>query len=128
MRLLLDTHVFLWALTAPSVLSEHVRGRLLDPRVPVHVSAVSVWELAIKRRLGRLRDADGIDLAAAITESGFSELPVTGQHAAETEALPDIHRDPFDRLLIAQSLVEDLTLVTRDDRIRSYPDLALLDA
>jgi PIN domain nuclease of toxin-antitoxin system len=125
--LLLDTHVFLWALTSPSFLSDEVQALLLDPRVPVHVSAVSVWELAIKRRLGRLGGADGIDLAAVVTESGFSELPVRGQHAARTESLPDVHRDPFDRLLIAQSLVEHLTLVTRDEHIRAYPDVDVLD-
>lgn len=124
--LLLDTHVFLWALSRSARLSPEVRALLEDPRVPVFVSAVSAWECAIKRQLGRLRIAEGIDLVDAVTASGFAELPVSGAHAARTEALSDIHRDPFDRLLIAQSLEEGLTLVTSDEHIHAYPDVEVV--
>lgn len=124
--LLLDTHVFLWALSSSARLSTDVRALLEDPRVPVFVSAVSVWECAVKRQLGRLRIAEGIDLVEAVTASGFAELAVSGAHAARTEAVSDIHRDPFDRLLIAQSLEEGLTLVTADDHLHAYPEVQVL--
>lgn len=127
MRLLLDTHVFLWALGSSERLSPRVTALLTDPRVAVHVSAVSLWECAIKRQLGRLRIAEGIDLAGAVTASGFTELPVSGLHATRTEMLPAIHRDPFDRMLIAQSLEEQLTLVTADGQIPAYPGIEVLE-
>jgi len=126
-RLLLDTHVYLWSLASPDRLSARLQAELRDRQVPVYVSAVSVWECAIKRRLGRLSFPDHIDLVAAIDASGFTELPVTAAHAARTETLPDLHRDPFDRLLIAQALEEAVTLVSADRQVRTYPDLELLE-
>ena len=127
MRLLLDTHVYLWSLGSPDRLSARLQAALQDRQVPVYVSAVSVWECAIKRRLGRLSFPDHIDLVAAIDASGFAELPVTAAHAARTETLPDLHRDPFDRLLIAQALEEGVTLVSADARVHAYPDVALVE-
>ena len=127
MRLLLDTHVFLWALTDDERLGSDVRGSLVDPRTSAFVSAASIWECAIKRGLGQLQLADGVHLAAAAQDVGFSPLAITGDHAVATEGLPDLHRDPFDRILIAQALVESLTLVTADEMIRSYPDVDILE-
>ncbi len=127
MRLLLDTHVYLWSLGSPDRLSARLQAELQDPQVSVYVSAVSVWECAIKRRLGRLSFPDPIDLVAAIDASGFVELPVTAIHAARTETLPDLHRDPFDRMLIAQALEERVTFVSSDAQVHAYPEVALLE-
>lgn len=126
--LLLDTHVFLWAVADPSELHEAVREHLLDRARPVLVSAVCVWEAAIKQSIGRLEVAGDVDLAGDIRRSGFTELPITARHGQATADLPAIHRDPFDRLLVAQALEEDLTLVTADDTIWDYPGVGLLDA
>lgn len=120
MRLLLDTHPFVWSLLEPDRLPARLRATLIDPAHIVHVSAVSVWEVAIKSGLGKL--SFPLDrLAAIIDDAGFSELPVIFAHALEVRHLPLLHRDPFDRLLIAQARHERLTLVTRDPAIRRYP-------
>ena len=124
MRLLLDTHIVLWALTAsPRLKAETVQ--LLQRADEVYVSAASVWEVAIKVRLGKL-NADLADLTAAIGESGFLELPVTAAHAAGVASLPLHHNDPFDRLLVSQALAEPLKLVTADSVLVPYSDLVLL--
>ncbi len=123
MRLLLDTHVLLWALTDDRRLGSGIAASLIDPRTSVFVSAASIWECAIKRGLGRLQIAEDSELSAAVVEAGFSPLPITAEHAEGTQALPDLHRDPFDRILVAQSLAESLTLVTSDATIRSYPEV-----
>jgi PIN domain nuclease of toxin-antitoxin system len=115
-RLLLDTHVLLW----------WDEGERLDPQArhaieaatEVFVSAVSAWEIAIKTALGRLDPVRTV--AEAIEECGFQELPVTVRHAAAVAGLPFHHRDPFDRLLVAQAKVEQLTVVTRDPTFRRY--------
>lgn len=127
MRLSLDTHMYLWAVTADPRLPEEVRRVLEDPASAVYVSAACVWEATIKVGLGRL-DADPAELAAGIGRSGFIELPVTAAHAAAVGRLEAVHRDPFDRLLVAQALVEDLTLATVDAAIRRYPAVPLLPA
>lgn len=121
MRLLLDTHVFLWAIAGSPQLKARDRKVIQDAEV-VCVSAVSIWEIAIKARLGKL-DADPAAVAAAIESSGFVELPVRATHAAKVFELPMIHNDPFDRLLVAQALTEPLRLLTRDPMLAGYSDL-----
>ena len=124
MRLLLDTHIFLWAVAGSPLLKPAAR-RLLESADEVYVSAASVWEVAIKARLGKI-DADPRELAAAIDASGFLELPVSAAHAAGVASLELHHNDPFDRLLIAQALAEPLKLVTVDDVLAKYSDVVLL--
>jgi len=118
MRLLLDTHVFLWALTANRNLKPGAR-EFLSKADAVYVSAASIWEIAIKARLGKV-DADAASLADAIEGSGFHELPVSSRHAAEVARLPLHHRDPFDRLLLAQAFLEPLRFVTVDGTLAAY--------
>jgi PIN domain nuclease of toxin-antitoxin system len=124
MRLLLDTHVFLWAITGSPKLAASTR-RLVEAAEEVYVSAASVWEIAIKARLGKI-DADLDAVASAIEPSGFLELPVRGVHAARVAELPDHHNDPFDRLLVAQALVEPLRLITADAGLARYSDLVVV--
>src|ERR1700754_644879 len=124
MRLLLDTHIFLWAVAGSRQLKPAAR-RLIESADEVYVSAASVWEVAIKARLGKI-DADPRELAAAIDASGFLELPVSAAHAAGVASLEPHHNDPFDRLLIAQALAEPLKLVTVDDVLAKYSDVFLL--
>jgi PIN domain nuclease of toxin-antitoxin system len=119
MRLLLDTHVLLWWMSGDRRLTSLLREAISARDADVAVSAASVWEIAIKRALGRL-DIDLGDLVDAIQADGFAELPVRIEHAAAVEHLPRHHDDPFDRLLIAQSLVESRRLVTRDRLIGVY--------
>lgn len=124
MRLLLDTHAFLWAVTAPERLSPSARRSIQDEDNEVHVSAATVWEIAIKARLGRLEPAVD-ELERTIPEEmerhAFQPLPVHMRDALKVAALPDIHRDPFDRLLAAQAIIEELVLVTNDAALRKYP-------
>lgn len=123
MRLLLDTHVFIWVVIDSKRLSAKARA-LLRQATEIHVSAASIWEIAIKQRLGKI-DVVPDDLVAAIEASGFHALPITPQHAAMVASLPDHHRDPFDRLLVAQALCEPLRLVTVDDVLMNYSDLVI---
>jgi PIN domain nuclease of toxin-antitoxin system len=118
MRLLLDTHVFLWAVTANRRLKSSTR-QLLSQADAVYVSAASIWEIAIKSRLGKI-EADVNELAGAIDGSGFIELPVSAQHAAAVGRLPLHHTDPFDRLLLAQAFFEPLRFVTADRVLAAY--------
>ena len=117
-RLLLDTHAVLWALAEPAKLSRPARTALEDARNEVFVSVVSGWEIAIERALGKLEAPD--DLEAAIGMQGFEPLLLTFHHAAQAGGLPPHHRDPFDRMLIAQAPAEGLILVTRDSNIPLY--------
>ena len=124
--LLVDTNVIVWLLLGDrSRVSETARDALEDERNSVAVSAATVWEIAIKRSLGKLTIEDR--WARALTGLGFDALPVTAIHAEAVESLPWHHRDPFDRLLIAQARHERLTLVTRDPDIRRYPVDTLWD-
>jgi PIN domain nuclease of toxin-antitoxin system len=118
MRLLLDTHVFLWAVTANRRLKSSTR-EFLSRADAVYVSAASIWEIAIKARLGKI-EADAAALAAAIDDSGFQELPVSALHAAAVTKLPLHHTDPFDRLLLAQAFLEPLRFVTVDAALAAY--------
>jgi PIN domain nuclease of toxin-antitoxin system len=102
------------------------RHAIRDGANDVYLSAASVWEIAIKQALGRLRLPE--PASAAAIRLGFQPLPIALEHAEATASLPPLHRDPFDRMLVAQARTEGLTLVTRDPLIRSYPGLALLPA
>jgi len=113
-----DSRVLLWALESESNLSDDVRQALVDPRNDVFVSAVCIWEIAIKRALGKLRAPD--HLAASVEAAGFTELPVTFVHAEQAGSLPKHHGNPFDRMLVAQAQVEGLTLVTADANVPRY--------
>ena len=118
MRVLLDTHLFIWAIVADRRLSA-ARRRLIESADAVHVSSASIWEISIKATLGRI-DLDPLEAAAAIADSGFVELPVRSAHAARVAQLPVLHKDPFDRLLIAQALCEPLILLTADATLPDY--------
>lgn len=122
MRLLLDTHVFLWWLDGGVRLSRDMRLAIEEPASAVFVSAVSIWEIAIKASVGKLALPASLPagLDGAIGACGFSELPITANHAAAIRALPFHHADPFDRLLIAQARLEDLTLATADAKLAAY--------
>jgi len=121
MRILLDTHIFLWWVRGESKLSKIAKASILNA-AEVYISSASIWESSIKAKLGKL-SVDIEELAASITASGFLELPITAKHAATVYHLPDIHRDPFDRLLIAQAICEPLQLLTFDKTLEPYTDL-----
>jgi PIN domain nuclease of toxin-antitoxin system len=125
MRLLLDTHVLLWALAGSRELRTDLRRKITDPSNGVWVSAASVWEIAIKQRLGKLDAPD--DLLGAIEATGFSSLLINFVHAEAAGRLPLYHDDPFDRMLIAQAQTEGLVLVSRDRRFAAY-QLATMEA
>lgn len=120
MRVLLDTHLLLWALSAPSRLSKAARRQIEDTEV--FVSAASIWEISIKAALGNLK-ADPTEVLEAIEPAGFSILSISGLHAAKVRALPPVHRDPFDRMLVAQALVEPMILLTNDRVLAGYGPL-----
>jgi len=122
-KILLDTHVYLWWLRDDRKLTRKLAEAIADPAHTVLVSAASVWEAAIKSALGRL-DVDG-DLVAEIEANGFVELPVTARHAQLAGALPRHHEDPFDRLLVAQAALEGVRLAAVDPAFRHY-DVALV--
>jgi PIN domain nuclease of toxin-antitoxin system len=117
LSLLLDTHVVLWWLTDDPTLANLIKDRL-DTEADVYVSPATIWEVAIKQSLGKLPEP--ADLPEQIRDSGFRPLPITAEHAIAAGRLPLIHRDPFDRMLIAQAQLEGLTLVTRDAHIQKY--------
>ena len=119
MSLLLDTHVLLWWVGAPARLSEDAKAAIADPEVLVYVSAVSAWEISIKRGLNQL-DLRDEEFLYGMRESGFTELPVTAVHGLAAAALPLHHRDPFDRMLVAQAASESMRLVTHDRAIAAY--------
>jgi PIN domain nuclease of toxin-antitoxin system len=122
-RLLVDTHALLWWLSDDPGLSEDARAAMADPSATLLVSSASVWEIAIKRALGRLTAPD--DLLDVIADEGFSLLPVSGEHAWEVRRLPTHRRDPFDRLLVAQARLEGALVVTADPSFGEY-DVARL--
>lgn len=124
MRLLLDTHVYLWYLVDSPKLSRTARMTIASAD-EIFVSAASIWEATIKAGLGKVK-ADLPLLVEGIVASGFSELPVTAAHAAAVAQLRPLHRDPFDRLLIAQAIFEPLRLLTADPVLVEYSDLVEL--
>ena len=122
MSLLLDTHVLLWAAGVPERLSYDARALLEDADVQPFYSAASLWEIAIKSGLGRADfSVDPRSLRRGLLENGYVELAVTGVHATAVDLLPPIHKDPFDRILVAQAQIEGLTLVTADPMVARYP-------
>lgn len=118
MNLLLDTHAFIWWIDGREALASPAFEAIIDPAAVVVVSAASVWEIAIERARGRL-DAPG-SMDDEIQVHGFTALPITAEHAERAGGLPPHHRDPFDRMLVAQAQVEGLTLVTRDPALAAY--------
>jgi PIN domain nuclease of toxin-antitoxin system len=123
MRLLLDTHVALWAITDDPKLGNRAREHLSDPTALIFVSAATLWEIAIKHALRRADMPISAERAAGyFSQSGFEALPITWPHTRRVERLPPIHKDPFDRLLVAQSLEEPLLLLTHDATVASYAD------
>jgi len=121
MRLLLDTHIYLWSLNDDKKLSTAARALILDA-TEVYVSSISIWEASIKAKLGKL-DVDINALTTAITESGFLELPLNVRHVNEVHQLPNFHKDPFDRILIAQAISEPLRFLTADEKLKEYSEL-----
>jgi len=118
MNLLLDTHALLWWLSDDPTLSSAARDAIAEPGNPVYVSAVSIWEMRIKEAIGKLSLPS--DFADVLTAQPFADLPMTAVHAHAVADLPMHHRDPFDRMLIAQAAVESLVVVTRDGAFESY--------
>lgn len=121
MRILLDTHVYLWWLQDNPKLSTAARDRIISAS-EVYVSSASIWEATIKAGIGKL-EVDVKQLVAEIEGSGFQELPISAKHAATVAQLPDIHRDPFDRILMAQALCEPLRFLTADSILSGYSEL-----
>ena len=121
MRILLDTHIYLWFVKDDRRLSKQARITI-EEATAVYVSSASIWEAAIKIKLGKL---EGIveELIQTIDESGFESLPITLAHVAQVHTLPDVHRDPFDRILLAQATSEPLRLLTSDELLASYSSL-----
>ena len=119
MNLLIDTHVLLWAVDDDPSLSQAARTAITDGHNVVFVSAATAWEIAIKKALGKLR-APTDSYFEELQRHRFTPLNITTEHALAVETLPPHHADPFDRMLVAQSQVEKLTLVTRDGRLRAY--------
>ena len=124
MRILLDTNLVLWAMSGDEKLSELARKEI-DQAEIVYVSAASVWEIAIKANLGRL-DIDLDEFLPKLDEAGFVELPVSWSHARAVRDLPGHHRDPFDRLLVAQALSEPLRLLTHDRLLERYGGVVVI--
>ena len=122
MRILLDTHLLLWAAGEPEKLPADAREIIEDETVELWFSAASIWEIAIKRGLGRTDfRVDPRLLRRGLVENGYVELSVTGAHAAAIDLLPPVHKDPFDRMLVAQAIAESVTLLTSDALVAQYP-------
>jgi len=126
-RLLLDTHVGLWAITGSSRLNAAARSLIQAPANQIHVSAASIWEIAIKHSLGKLgMPISGSEAIEWFTKAGYAFLPVNAAHAALVESLPAHHTDPFDRMLVAQALAEPMRLMTHDALVAKYSDTTIL--
>ncbi len=122
MKLLLDTHVLLWAAAEPKKLPAAARRLIESPRNQPMFSAASLWEVASKNRLGRRNfRVEPRMLRRGLLDNGYLELPITSEHAVATDTLPSLHKDPFDRLLVAQAQVEGILLLTADERLTRYP-------
>jgi PIN domain nuclease of toxin-antitoxin system len=122
MKLLLDTHMLLWAASSPDRLPAAARQLLEDPLNELLFSAASLWEIVIKRGLGRSDfQVDARVLRRGLLDNGYQELAITSEHAVSIDSLPPIHKDPFDRILVAQATVEGITLLTADALVAKYP-------
>lgn len=127
MRLLLDTHIAIWALVDDRRLSKQARIHIEDPDNLVFVSAATIWEIAIKHSLGRFGvPFSAHDALGYFAQAGYEWLDIRPSHTAATETLPPLHTDPFDRLLIAQALTEPLRLMTHDQSLAAYSETILL--
>jgi PIN domain nuclease of toxin-antitoxin system len=122
MKLLLDSHFLLWTAFDPDRLSDGARQLIEDVGNDLLFSAASIWEIAIKDALGRTDfHCDPVLLRRGLLDNGYEELPITSAHAVAVGRLPSIHKDPFDRMLVAQAIAEGITLLTADARLASYP-------
>jgi PIN domain nuclease of toxin-antitoxin system len=121
MKLLLDTHILIWCMTGDRILPARAKEKIENAKNVVLVSAVSLWEIAVKEALGRIKISQS-ELRQAILQSGFEQLPITFDHCEQLTSLPQIHRDPFDRMLVAQSKSEPAILVTHDKALGEYGD------
>ena len=122
MKLLADTHIILWAAIAPEKLSRAAATALKDESNQLFFSATSIWEVAIKSALNKKDfNTDARLLYRGLLDAGYIELPVTSEHAVAVSSLPSLHKDPFDRILIAQATVEGITLLTSDRQVAKYP-------
>ncbi len=122
MKLLLDTHLLLWAAGEPRRLSRQARTLIDNPENEILFSAASLWEVAIKRGLGREDfKVDARLLRRGLLDNGYNEVPIISGHVVATESLPLLHKDPFDRILVAQATVEGVTLLTIDSLVTQYP-------
>jgi PIN domain nuclease of toxin-antitoxin system len=122
MKFLLDTHILLWVASDPKRLSRSARILINDPENELLFSAASPWEVAIKRGLGRADfRVDARLLRRGLLDNSYTELAISGDHVVATDGLPAIHKDPFDRILIAQATVEGITLLTTDPQVAQYP-------
>ena len=124
-RILLDTHTLLWWLADSPLLGAQARSLIADTRNPIYVSATTTSEIAIKRAEGMLEAPDDMD--RIVEDEGFEKLPITLFHGEQAGSLPEIHRDPFDRMLIAQAQAEGLELLTKDSEIPAY-NIKVIDA
>jgi PIN domain nuclease of toxin-antitoxin system len=122
MKLLLDTHLLLWAANDPKRLTRTARALVENTENELHFSAASLWEITIKQSLGR-EDfrADARLLRRGLLDNGYTELPITSEHAVNIDRLPLTHKDPFDRILVAQAMVEGVTLLTSDRKLAGVP-------
>lgn len=122
MKLLLDTHLLLWAAGTPKRVPAAARRLIEDTQNTPLFSTASLWEIAIKRSLGRADfRVDARVLRRGLLDNGYEELPITSEHAVFIDSLPDLHKDPFDRILIAQATLEGITLLTSDAVVAQYP-------
>lgn len=122
MKILLDTHVLLWVAADPQQLSPQATKLLEDPQNQLYFSTASLWEISIKNKLGRTNfKVDLPVLRRNLLDYGFVEIAINSAHAIAIDGLPDIHKDPFDRMLVAQTIVEGITLMTADSTVAEYP-------
>jgi len=120
---LLDTHIFVWAMEGSKLLPESIKNKIADPNNKIFVSVASIWEIVIKRHLKKIKIA--FDIETSIEKAGIEVLAIEASHALETEKLPPHHKDPFDRMLVAQAIVEKLMIITEDGKIKKY-DVSVL--
>lgn len=122
MNLLLDSQILIWTVRDPARLSSAAKALIVDPENTLFFSAASIWEVAIKHGRGRENFRfDPVEMRVRLLDRGYEEVAVTGEHAAAVATLPPLHKDPFDRLLLAQAMVEDLILLTADHTLAAYP-------
>lgn len=122
MKLLLDTHLLLWSAAEPSKIPKKVRSLILGNENDLFFSAASIWEIAIKSQLGRVDfDVDPHLLRRGLIDNGYLELTINVEHALAVLALPPLHKNPFDRMLVAQATVEGFVLLTSDEQVAAYP-------